>query len=338
MSTPIKNIEVDARLNAYYDSFYLEALDANYTTRNRKYETFTELNNSERLLCLKIYTGDSQYLKVIIDSRDTMEVSSSQYHWCNCYAKVNIALNEPLLGENKLLSIPPSFSIRRGNYLSTAMEIVGNQLALKSVTKNTRKEIAKDFIRPTRHRLSTKSYTPEIPIKNYVFFAGSLWMKEPATNNFRANFIRAVRKHPALQFEGGFAKRSRGKVEGFDAETMEGNYPLTDYLAKIKQSAFVFNTPAVFACHGWKLGEFMALGKLIISTPLSRLLPGEFQPHVHYYPVDGSEASIRVAIDDLLQDEAKCTFLVKNVIAYYHSYASQQAVLKSILDFLGVHA
>ena len=48
---------------------------------------------------------------------------------------------------------------------------------------------------------------------------------------------------------------------------------MTEWMHKTKMSEVVFNTPAFWECHGWKLGEYLALGKAIISTPLSNDLP-----------------------------------------------------------------
>jgi glycosyltransferase involved in cell wall biosynthesis len=79
-------------------------------------------------------------------------------------------------------------------------------------------------------------------------------------------------------------------------------YSYSEYLEKTKKSLFVFNTPAVFECHGWKLGEYMAMGKAIISTPLSNDLPESLKhgENIHFV---NSEEEIKDAIQLLLKDE-----------------------------------
>ncbi len=70
--------------------------------------------------------------------------------------------------------------------------------------------------------------------------------------------------------------------------TMASRIPFTEYMTKLKSSLVIFNTPAVFGCHGWKLAEFRALGKAIISTPLTRELPSPLEHGTHVHFVDGS--------------------------------------------------
>jgi hypothetical protein len=64
-----------------------------------------------------------------------------------------------------------------------------------------------------------------------------------------------------LVFEGGFAPRKDKTHFGFDAIVVKKRYDFETYIDKIKQSDLVFNTPAVVNCHGWKLAEFLAMGK-----------------------------------------------------------------------------
>jgi glycosyltransferase involved in cell wall biosynthesis len=73
-------------------------------------------------------------------------------------------------------------------------------------------------------------------------------------------------------------------------------------LFNIKKSVFVFNTPAVLSCHGWKLAEFLALGKAIISTPHKNKMSELLEDDVHLVYVinsDDIEKKIRMIMSDL---------------------------------------
>src|SRR5262249_47673698 len=105
-----------------------------------------------------------------------------------------------------------------------------------------------------------------------------------------------------------------------------------EYLAKTRSSALVFNTPAVWSCHGWKLGEFLALGKAIISTPLVRELPAPLVHGCHIHYVDGSLDSIRAAIQLLLNDHDYRKHLERNAYDYYSSFLSPKRVVERLLD------
>ena len=77
---------------------------------------------------------------------------------------------------------------------------------------------------------------------------------------------------------------------------------IKDYLKKIKESVVVFNTPAVLKCHGWKLAEYLALGKVIISTPISRELPDSLIDYKHLLLTDGSEEDIEKKVIEIISN------------------------------------
>jgi glycosyltransferase involved in cell wall biosynthesis len=84
--------------------------------------------------------------------------------------------------------------------------------------------------------------------------------------------------------------------------------------------------------HTFKLAEFLALGKAIISTPISRELPeplchGE---HVHY--VDGSVDALREAITKIAGDREYRTHLEQNAHDYYIRHLRPKIVVERLLD------
>ena len=101
---------------------------------------------------------------------------------------------------------------------------------------------------------------------------------------------------------------------------------------KTKSSAVVFNTPAVWLCHGFKLAEYLALGKAIISTFISRELPSPLVHgrHVHY--IDGSPISFREAIELILSDQGYRINLERNAYDYYTPFFNTRASYPKIVD------
>ncbi len=109
-------------------------------------------------------------------------------------------------------------------------------------------------------------------------------------------------------------------------------YSINDYINKIKSSSFVFNTPAVFDCHGWKLGEFLAMGKAIISTPILNELP-EKLTHSENIHIITDDSELENAIKTLLNDQNYKRHLEANAKAYYEKHASPKSVIKYILEY-----
>ena len=87
---------------------------------------------------------------------------------------------------------------------------------------------------------------------------------------------------------------------GFDEFIINSRVSLREYIKKIKDSLVVFNTPAVLHCHGWKLAEYLALGKVIISTPISRELPEVLIDRRHLLITDGTQNDIEQKINEII--------------------------------------
>ncbi|HKI87076.1 MAG TPA: hypothetical protein VKA53_10060 [Thermoanaerobaculia bacterium] len=270
--------------------------------------------------------------RVFISASDGSALNQTALDWCDLYAKINVdsAVTAADPQGGKVVPIGPSFAVRAWAPLGATL------LSLARLARGRRligdpAEHLKNYVRQWRHRLPEAAYRPGRSQPDYAFFMASLWKKEGAINEARANFLRAARRAPGLTFEGGFAPRAGGDVPGFEDLTAESRLPLKEYVARMKRSVVAFNTPAVSHCLGWKLAEFLALGKAIISTPLARELPAplEHGRHVHY--VDGSEGEVREALEILRRDHAYRAKLEQNARGYYETHLEPEAVIERLL-------
>lgn len=107
-------------------------------------------------------------------------------------------------------------------------------------------------------------------------------------------------------------------------------YTIKSYIKKTKLSEIVFNTPAVLNCHGWKLGEYLAMNKAIISTPLLNELP-ENLVHGENIHIISNVKELEFAINLLLKDKDYRKLLEAGAKKYYLKYVSPQSVIKNIL-------
>ena len=106
---------------------------------------------------------------------------------------------------------------------------------------------------------------------------------------------------------------------------------ILEYTNGFKKSFVAFSTPSVMDCHGWKLGEFCAMSKAIISTPLSRVMPGDFEPNIHYLLSDGSVEDLKTKINLLVENEDLRLFLKSNINNYFNQYLAPEIVIKRII-------
>lgn len=196
------------------------------------------------------------------------------------------------------------------------------------------RQFASDYKAQLNRPLLTE-YLSEVEEKpNYVYFVSSLWKKELKTNTFRANFIRVLKNQKRINFEGGFAPRNKNDISGYDDLIIRKREKMEMYLLKTKQSLLSFNTPAVLDCHGWKLAEFLALGKVIISTPLSRKLPSYLVDNKHILFTDGSVNSITEKINYVLENPEIKKKIENESFQYYKKFLAPDKVIMQIFDNL----
>ncbi|MBO4402165.1 MAG: hypothetical protein J5792_00560, partial [Bacteroidales bacterium] len=185
-------------------------------------------------------------------------------------------------------------------------------------------------------RPKLEDYSCQEPREGYLFHLSTLWQSDEwnrndeGVNYRRALYIRACKLlGDEVLFEGGLVtSRTDESVNQFK-DCLVKRLTAKECLRKTKESAFVFNTPAYWDCHGWKLGEYMALGKAILSTRLSNDLPAPLVEgkHIHYVDVY-SQADMMDSIRLLLNDRKYRNYLEKNIHDYWCSYGTPRASLE----------
>ena len=324
-------VSIHPAFNVYYYSFYIEGLARTFGSAALSFggSCFPALGTFSKD-CLAFVVWPSG-IRVCIDARDGTFLDPTYVVWSDVYAKVNSNVDDrSVVHARKILPIGPSFGVRV--FAAFAALVRAHQTAMngRSTIGRLREHFA-NYWRQYRYRLPESAYVPGASDGAYAFFAGSLWHSEPECNEYRARFIRACRQESGLTFEGGFAPRNREPVDGYDDCMVRQRYPLSEYLAKVRRSAVAFNTPAVAGCHSWKLGEFLALGKAIVSTPLLRGMPAPLMhgQQVHY--VDGSSESIRDAVARICRDQRYRQGLEKGARDYYRQHLAPESVIQSTI-------
>ena len=86
-------------------------------------------------------------------------------------------------------------------------------------------------------------------------------------------------------------------------------------------------------CHGWKLGEYLALGKAIISTPILNELPEKLEHGKNIYYVNGDLKEIEEAINRLLNDKNLREHLERGAYSYYKRNVAPLSVITKLIDY-----
>lgn len=227
-----------------------------------------------------VIVDDEHISKVVIDFRDKQSVKEDAYDWCDVYAKINFSkVHTDIRFHNKMKSMPPGFGIKIWGVYGSFFNCISNLLKCSfSPISSIKTHLGNYYHQFRRPRIDDYMNTNNNYEKNSIFLIATLWSHKnclTTTNVYRRTFVGTC-KSLGVDFEGGFfAISSHPQYEEFEHLVFTKRYKALEYVSKTKKSLFVFNTAAVHDCHGWKLGEYLAMGKAIISTPLTNNLPEE---------------------------------------------------------------
>jgi glycosyltransferase involved in cell wall biosynthesis len=338
-------IFIDPRSTINYSSFYIKGLYDYFKKRNVRFSAkyFDELKEIDMLMAFVLIENNT-ITRFIIDYRDQSDLIVDAYRWTDVYAKINLnrkTLTLPLDEPDKIVHIPPSFAIKIWNPVELLFLLLGNFFKAGIIRHRNDKNI---HLRPLkwiryylsllkRQKLAYYENADNQEVSGYVFFVSTYWPGCKDTNDFRNRYIISCRNNPGIDFHGGFFVDKESPASGeIDEELLYYQYiSNSKYLKNVKKSCITFNTPAVCDCHGWKLGEFLCLGKSIISTPLVNELPEPMEHEKNIYWVNNAE-DISSAVQHLLNDEQLRQSLGRNARMYYERLAAPIKVIEHIVN------
>jgi len=329
-------VYLDPSTNVLYSSFYIDGLYKLLGKRNVIFNSKYFNGLSERKNCLLfVVQEDDNYKKVVVDYWDFQSIEEQLYDWSDLYCKINyVSTKKDFL--KKLVLIPPGFGIKVWGLTDSI--IIGIENFIKcSFHVPVRKFFGKYYKQYSR--LPVELYRNTCPVNNDIFFISTLWdeyfEENSFMNAFRLNFIKACKELDSIRFEGGFVYSTEHNLASkYQSYILENSIGIDEYLRKIKKSVVVFNTPAYGSCHGWKLGEYLAMGKAIISTPIINDLsvPLEHGKNIHF--VSGEKEEIKAAIDYIHRNDSYRKKLEKGALDYYICYIEPRQHVKLILEQL----
>ncbi|GAB3513205.1 hypothetical protein GCM10027341_54930 [Spirosoma knui] len=328
---------VDPRCNIEYSAFYLEGLYRLFEKRNVSFDSryFLDASNADNLNF--VIKDVEKQLRFSVDYNDSPYINQELYSWCTHYGKVNFRASflPAGIGE-KIINMTPSFGIRIWSLSETILTAFRNYAQVKPKPVALKRFLS-GYVKQLRH-LPVSRYQPTPPSTDYVFSINTLWFSnewidtDKTVNYMRLNFYKAVSALSSIRSEIGFVySQKKNENPVFQEYILEKWMPKNEYLRKTQQSVVVFNTPAWDLCHGWKLAEYLALGKAIISTPFHNELPVPLEHGKHIHVVDGSVEQIQDAVQRLLTDTTYRQNLEQQSRTYYDAYVQPAAVVRYLL-------
>ncbi len=342
-------VVIDPGCRISYASFYIMGLYSVFGKKSVSFSNqyFTGLNKKadgnwyDHYMAMALLDGERSY-KIIIDYRDSTSIKQQAYRWCDVYAKVNFNRNEiPAQYLEKIIPITPGFGTRIWNRRQTYGYAIRNLVRSNTGRIVSIKLFLSNYL-GTLQRPNIEDYFPiEGSDANYIFFISTLWTHDnciASTNKWRYAFISRIRSMKDVVFEGGLsATTENAEYLKYRDAIIDRNYPTEEYVLKTKRSAVAFNTPSVANCHGWKLGEFLAMGKAIVSTPLYNELP-ESLVHGRSIHFVNDESELEKAMEEICNNHNYRKQLEEGAREYFCRLASPQAVINRIIQFVGINA
>jgi hypothetical protein len=137
-------------------------------------------------------------------------------------------------------------------------------------------------------------------------------------NNSRIALIRELKQVLGKGFVGGLQNTAYARKKAPD---LISTMPTArrDYIELVRNSAIVISTSGLLKSNGWKLGEYVALGKAIISEPISTKLPGDFAAPKNYLKYD-SVSECLDNINTLISSPEKIVLMEQENRQYYENF------------------
>ncbi|MCL6260783.1 glycosyltransferase [Aquiflexum sp. TKW24L] len=344
----IDKVFIEPSSKVLFSTFYIQGIIDEFGKQHVSFSNkyFKELDRTKGAfncyLALVVVSPNKISKRIIIDFQDKSVVVEEAYKWADIYAKINI--NDKLVKsdlEKKMVSIPPGFGIKLWDKPNAIYHSLTNFIKSRSATHLSWKRFFLNYrsqnLRGSLNDYLTPKHENEISdTKPYIFLIGRLWNSFNSieqTNLMRKKFIEAC-LNGDYNFEGGFlAKKHHPEYEEYKHLCFLKPYSTIEYINKTKASAIVFNTPTVHNCHGWKLGEFLAMGKAIISMPLSNILPEDLVhgKNIHFI---SSIDEVESAVHHLLEDPEYRAKLEKGAKEYYEKFVAPNKVIQRIFHSL----
>ena len=151
-------------------------------------------------------------------------------------------------------------------------------------------------------------------------------------NETRAECISLLRDKYKSQFYGGFIHTDYAKKKYRDLLLSDND--LSDkkkYLLLLRAHPICIATTGLHGSVGWKMGEYIAHSKGIISEKFSVKVPGNFEEGKNYLSFDTPE-DLQKTIDTLLVDQLLLSKIMENNHIYYNNYLRPDRLVLNTIE------
>lgn len=151
-------------------------------------------------------------------------------------------------------------------------------------------------------------------------------------NEIRAECVRRLRKEFGVNFFGGLAHEDYAVKHFKDCLLPDGNLSnKRKYLKILKDCPICVTTVGLNDSNGWKLGEYVAFSKAIVTEPLQFKVTGDFRNEANYLEFITPQEVVKSAAR-LFEDKNLRSAMMMNNYRYYQSYLKPDSLILNSLS------
>lgn len=155
-----------------------------------------------------------------------------------------------------------------------------------------------------------------------------------AINEMRADCVRRLRSALGDRFTGGIIRSNH--AENYCSDCLVPTDLRTDrrsFLRLVETHQICVTTTGQHDSIGWKLAEFLAKGRAVVSEKMRFTVPGPFSEGVNYLSFATGEECVDSCLSLIGDSEARRQMMIANR-AYFLGYVSPDSIVRNALDMV----
>lgn len=319
--------------------------------------------NDQGILSLDVeIAGAHQAKSVCFDTFDWQDIASmddlaaADVYFKRSYRRVNVEqLQDGLRQKVVPLGLHYACLSRNESFPSCFRRVLARNANSRAFAENPIRAVAEFFGRPAKVMMKRYGYSgfndlplftdefevaPDEPAEQLIFYRTRVYSPTDAPdtyrsgrldeiNDMRAGTIRALKTYFGDRFIGGL-RPSRFAQERYPDCMFPNDPGLLGHLELSKTCLVNVNTSGLHDSTSWKIPEYMAGSRCIVSEPLKYETPVPLCERKHYLAFRTPEECVR-ACDELLHDPEMASAMRKeNFIYYSENVKPAQLMLRSL--------
>ncbi|MEK6336561.1 MAG: glycosyltransferase [Acidobacteriota bacterium] len=266
-------------------------------------------------------------IKFYYDCHDSYEINEAAAGEVDCYFKRSYAPTMiPDSLRAKVFPLGLNYALFSGKFDRF------EQQRLAAFEPELNNESYKQQFRPTvenMHAVPNGSHDPRVLFITRAW--DSNYYSSESLNETRARCIELLREKFGNHFLGGFV-HSDYAVRNYPHVLLQDNgiSAKEDFVKLLSLYPICIATTGLHGSIGWKLAEYVAFSRAIVSERLNYQVPGDFKPGKNYLEFDEPEEVVAL-VDRLMTNDALRHAMMKANHDYYLNYLKPDAMIRRTL-------